>query len=93
MAEHGTWLSGYMRAFRAAYGEAPTQQAVKRMARTFKELEADFPREEVEARFRRYCVETTMRFYSVERFAVTFPNWKERRSVARDNYLQPKDVA
>lgn len=91
MAGNGTWLSEPMRIFRAAYGESPTQAAIKRMARTFKELEAEQPRPEIHARFARYCADTPLKFWSPERFAVTFANWKVPR--VKDNYLRPDEVA
>jgi len=78
-----TWLTGYYEAYRVAYGEAPTDLSVKRMARTFKTLEIANPRPEVERRFRNYLASTPIRFYSVEHFADTFPGWKDAAPQSR----------
>lgn len=71
-----TWLSVYCTAYREIYGENATQVSVRRMARTFKQLEEEQPRDEVVARFRRYLSQTPARFYSVEHFAASFAGWR-----------------
>lgn len=72
-----TWLSDYIDAYHAGFGEAPSPVAIKRLARTFKALEVHLPQGDLVARFQRYCRETPLRFYSVEHFANTLPAWKD----------------
>jgi hypothetical protein len=87
-----TWLSDYLSGYRKAYGESPTQIAIKRMARVFKQLEEEYPREEVVGRFGRYCKETPIRYYSVERFGDVFAAWRSHNGKGlRDAYLKPSD--
>jgi hypothetical protein len=72
-----TWLSPYLAAYHTAYGAKATVVAIKRMAKTFSELEGEMDRAEVVRRFGHYCHGTPGRFYSVERFAETLPAWTE----------------
>lgn len=71
-----TWVSPYCAAYREIYGEQPTNVMIRRMARTMKQLEAEYPQEEIINRLRRYLSQTHLRFYSVEHFASTFAAWR-----------------
>lgn len=74
-----TWLTPRIAAYASAYGEQPSPRTIARMARVFKEMEKSYPRDEVDRRFSIYCAQTLVRYYSVERFADTWPAWKDER--------------
>lgn len=85
-----TWLSEYMRVYARCYGENPSPVAVKRMARTFKQLEVVYPRADVVRRFENYLANTTIRYYSVERFADTYAGWNLHRREGGDRRLDQR---
>lgn len=71
-----TWLTPYADAFARAYGEPPSAVAIKRMARTCRDLEIQQPRDEVLRRFVIYLAATPARFYSIEHFGNSFQAWR-----------------
>jgi len=88
-----TWLTPYFQAYREVYRLAPMGVTVGRMARTFKDIEMNFPREEVVRRFKVYLTSTPARFYSVEHFCSTFHAWDTRPAgVGRDGKRIPEPL-
>lgn len=79
-----------MRVYARCYGENPSPVAVKRMARTFKQLEVVYPRADVVRRFENYLANTTIRYYSVERFADTYAGWNLHRREGGDRRLDQR---
>lgn len=83
-------MSPYLDVYRKHRSENASPITIKRMARTFKQLEVTSPRDEVVRRFAHYMAATPARFYSVERFADTYPDWKDAgRSESTGGRLDP----
>lgn len=79
-----TWLTPYIDAYTKHYSERPSPVSIKRMARTFKDMETFFPRAEILQRFTAYLASNPGRYYSVEHFANTYAEWSvERRTADR----------
>jgi len=88
-----TWLTPYFQVYREVYRMAPMGVTVSRMARTFKDIEANFPREEVVRRFKLYLTSTPARFYSVEHFCSTFHAWDTKPAgIGRDGKRIPEPL-
>lgn len=88
-APRTTWLTPACQHYRLAYGEPPTPVTIHRMARTFKRLEEQHPREEVQRRYGHYVRATPIKFYSVEHFADTWPRWAVAQADERRNGDDP----